>query len=89
MKSRANARGTGGSGSAFAGGRRRQCVDEMMDDYLSWRDACAAVAASYEDWKRSGRPDKKLAFSGYVAALDREEQAAAAYQRAVVQVATA
>ena len=56
---------------------------------MNWRDACAAVAASYEDWKRSGRPDKKLAFSGYVAALDREEQAAAAYQRAVVQVATA
>ena len=61
----------------------------MMDDYVSWRDACAAVAVSYEDWKCADRPDNKLAFSVYVAALDREEQAAAAYQRAVAQVAAA
>jgi hypothetical protein len=89
MRARANGRGTRGRGSAFAGGRRRQYVDDMMDDYVSWRDACAAVAVSYENWKCSDRPDKKLAFSVYVAALDREERAAAAYQRAVVQVATA
>ena len=56
---------------------------------MSWRDACAAVAVSYEDWDRSDRPETKLAFSVYVAALDREEQAAAAYQRAVAHVATA
>lgn len=61
----------------------------MMDDYVSWRDACAVVAVSYEHWKCSDRSNKKLAFSVYVAALDREEQAAAAYQRAVAQVATA
>ena len=88
MKAHANARGTRDRGSPF-GGRRRQYVDDMMDDYVSWRDACAAVAVSYEDWKCSDRPDDKLAFSVYVAALNREEQAAAAYQRAVVQVATA
>ena len=61
----------------------------MMDGYVSWRDACTAVAVSYEDWKCSNRPDEKLAFSVYVAALDREQQAAAAYQRAVAQVAMA
>ncbi|HUE28407.1 MAG TPA: hypothetical protein VMP89_16650 [Solirubrobacteraceae bacterium] len=62
-------------------------VDELMDDYVSWREACAAVAVSYEDWRRSDRPDGKLAFAAYVAALDREEQAAAAYQRDVAQIA--
>jgi hypothetical protein len=61
----------------------------MVPTRAGWRDACAAVAVSYEDWKCSDRPDEKLAFSVYVAALDREQQAAAAYQRAVVQVATA
>ena len=60
-----------------------------MDDYVSWREACATVAVSYENWRCSDRPDRKLAFSVYVAALDREEQAATAYQRAVAQVATA
>ncbi len=87
MRARANARGARDPGSAFAGGRRRQYVDDMMDDYVSWRDACAAVAVSYENWKCSDRQDEKLAFSVYVAALDREEQAATAYQRAVARVA--
>jgi len=61
----------------------------MMDDYVGWRDACTAVAVSYENWKCSDRTDNTLAFSVYVAALDREEQAATAYERAVTQVATA
>jgi hypothetical protein len=89
MRARPNTWGTRARGSAFAPGTRRQFVDEMMDDYVSWREACAAVAVSYENWRCSDRPDKQLAFSGYVAALDREEQAAAAYQLAVAQVATA
>jgi hypothetical protein len=61
----------------------------MIDDYVSWHEACAAVAFSYRHWRCSDSPDEKLAFSVYVAALDREEQAALAYQRAVAQVATA
>ena len=89
MRARANARGTGDRGLGSAGGRRRQSVDNMMDDYVGWRDACAAVAVSYENWKCSDRRDKKLAFSVYVAALDREEQAATAYERAVAEVAKA
>ena len=88
MRARRDTRGTRDRSSACAGGGRREIVDEMIDDYVSWREACAAVAVSYENWRCSDRPDEKLAFSVYVAALDREEQAAAAYQRAVAQVAT-
>jgi hypothetical protein len=88
-RARADTRGTSVQSSAFAADRRRQYVDELIDDYVNWREACAAVAASYEEWTCSDRPDKKLAFSVYVAALDREEQAAIAYQLAVAQVATA
>jgi hypothetical protein len=89
MRARRDTRGTRDRSSAFAGGPPREIVDEMIDDYVSWRGACAAVAVSYENWRCSDRPDTKLAFSVYVAALDREEQAAEAYQRAVAQVATA
>jgi hypothetical protein len=89
MRARPDTRGTRDRSSAFAGGRRREIVDEMIDDYVSWRAACAAVAVSYENWRCSDRRNEKLAFSAYVAALDREEQAAAAYQCAVAQVATA
>jgi hypothetical protein len=69
--------------------RRRQYVDELMDHYVSWRESCAAVAVSYESWRCSDRLEQALAFSTYVAALDREEQAATDYQRAVARVATA
>jgi hypothetical protein len=89
MRARADTRGTRDQSSAFTEARRRRYVDELIDDYVSWREACAAVAVSYENWRCSDRPDQQLAFSGYVAALDREEQAAAAYQLAVAQVATA
>ena len=64
-------------------------VDDMnQSGSVSSREACAAVTVSSQNWKRSDRRDKKSAFSVYVAALDGEEQAATAYQRAVAQVAT-
>jgi hypothetical protein len=89
MRGRPDIRGTRDRTPAFVGEGRREIVDAMIDDYVSWREACAAVAVSYENCRHWDPPDEKLAFSVYVAALDREEQAAAAYQRAVAQVATA
>ena len=64
-------------------------IDDVVDDYVSWREACAAVAVSYQNWNCSARSDQKLAFSVYIAALDREEQAATGYQRALARVAMA
>jgi hypothetical protein len=81
MRARLDTRGTRNRSAAFAGGGRAEIVDEMIDDYVSWRGACAAVAVSYDNCRCSDPADEKLAFSAYVAALDREEQAAAAYQR--------
>ena len=89
MSARDNTWGSGDQGPAFAAERRQQIVHEMTDDYVSWREACATVAAAYENWTCAALEDKKRAFSVYVAALDREEKAATAYQRAVAQVATA
>jgi hypothetical protein len=75
--------------SPIAPGRRRQYADEALDDYLNWREACAAVALSYESWRRAESDAENLAFSAYLAALDREEGAATAYQRSVAQLAAA
>jgi hypothetical protein len=66
-----------------------QLIDAMIDCYVGWREECAAVAASYENWSRAERREKKLAFSAYVAALDREEQAAANYRLVAEQIAPA
>jgi hypothetical protein len=66
---------------------RSQHVDELMDAYVSWRETCVAVARSYESWGRADRRLKQLAFDAYVVALDREQEAAAAYQQAAAQLA--
>src|ERR1700733_10748948 len=89
MRARVDTEGTRDRSPALTGGGRGEIVDEMIDDYVNWREACTVVAVSYENWRCSDRPDEKLAFSVYFAALDREERAAAAYLRAVAQVATA
>jgi hypothetical protein len=76
-------------GSPFARARRKRYVDELMDHYVSWREACAAVAAAYEGWRRAEALDRDLAFTIYCSALDREENAATAYQSAVARVTAA
>jgi hypothetical protein len=62
-------------------------VDEMIDSYVSWREACFAVQTSYENWSRAERQDDELAFTAYRAALDREEHAASAYRDLAERVA--
>jgi hypothetical protein len=58
-----------------------------VDDYVSWREACAVVSAAYDNWKCAAPEDQRLAFSEYVAALNCEEEAAALYQQAVERLA--
>jgi hypothetical protein len=62
-------------------------VDELLDLYVSWREESSAVAASYENWSAAERRDNRLAFSAYLAAVDREEHAAATYRCAVERIA--
>jgi hypothetical protein len=66
--------------SPFAQVGLSRLIDQMIDGYVSWREECAAVAASYENWSRSGRQDRSLAYAAYMAALDREEHAASTYR---------
>jgi hypothetical protein len=75
----------GGSPSAQA--HLIHLVDALIGHYVSWREECAAVAASYESWSRAETGDRALAFSAYVAALDREELAAASYRRVIAEIA--
>jgi hypothetical protein len=65
-----------------------QSLDDLVDDYVSWRAACGVVSAAYAHWQRAGRQERKLAFSGYVEALNCEEKAATVYQHALERLAT-
>jgi hypothetical protein len=65
----------------------RRYIDALVDDYVSWRETCVVVSDAYDNWKRAGREDAKLAFSEYTGALNCEEEAAALYQQAVERLA--
>lgn len=82
-------RSTRRQGSPFARARHKRQVDELIDQYVGWREASAAVSVAYERWRAAGRVDQEITFSIYSAALDREEGSALAYQGAVAQVAAA
>ncbi len=64
----------------------RRAVDELLERYVSWHEACYAVRAAYLRWVDSARSEHRLAYAGYLAALDREQLAASTYANHVERV---
>jgi hypothetical protein len=62
---------------------RERLVDEVIETYVSWREACVAVERTYADWCRTPRGERWLAHAAHVAELDREECAAHAHRETV------
>jgi hypothetical protein len=54
-------------------------IDALLERYVSWREECIAVRESYRYWAGSRCGERRLAYGAYLAALDREEQAARSY----------
>jgi hypothetical protein len=65
---------------------RERLGDEVIETYVSWREACAGVDRSYADWRMTARDDRRLAHAVHVAALDREECAAQAHRDAIERI---
>ena len=57
----------------------RRLVDELVEAYVDWREACARVNDAYRSWASETGPCGRVAFGLYMAALDAEEQAAEVY----------
>jgi hypothetical protein len=66
--------------------RRRWSIDALLEVYVCWREECHAVRKAYEGWVEAGRDQRRLAYAGYIAALDREEHAARAYAAQIERV---
>jgi hypothetical protein len=62
---------------------RLDLLEATMESYTNWRDESRAVADSYRAWSFAVGRERSAAFDRYVAALDREEQAARGYRRLV------
>ena len=56
-----------------------QLVDEFLEGYLYWAEACEDVRTAYRRWHDSKDPGRALEFERYTAALDHEEYAADIY----------
>jgi hypothetical protein len=65
----------------------KQLVDEAVDTYLDWREACVAVWDAWGRWRSAPMADARLAFAAYTTALDIEEQASVVYAGAIARVA--
>jgi hypothetical protein len=58
---------------------KRELIDDMMDMYVDWREACIGLRKAYERWSSMRSAEREMAFAAYGAALDWEEQASAVY----------
>ena len=65
----------------------RSAIDELLEGYVSWREACGAVWRAYERWIGSDRGERRLTYAAYLAALDGEERAARTYAHHTARVA--
>lgn len=72
--------------SSIASPSHPRWVDEMVDAYADWREACAFVQDAYDRWCGASAEDESLAFGAYGTALDNEERAALVYAGHVQRV---
>ena len=58
---------------------RERLVDQLVEAYVDWREACARVDDAYAFWASESGACGRVAFGSYVAALDAEERSAEVY----------
>jgi hypothetical protein len=63
--------------------RRERLLDELVEAYVDWREACAHVHDAYRFWANEPTGEDGVMFDLYMAALDAEERAAGVYARLV------
>jgi hypothetical protein len=61
-------------------------LDDLLDDYVGWRESARAVEDAYARWSVASGPERTLRFAAYTATLDQEQNTAAAYAEAVTDV---
>jgi hypothetical protein len=75
-----------GADTADTAQRDKQLVDEAIEAYVAWREACIWLSDAYLAWSRRRGSNAHVTFGGYTAALDHEERTAADYARVVARV---
>jgi hypothetical protein len=63
--------------------RRKSTIDNLVNEYVRWREECLMVHRAYDFWLVAPSSERSLAHAAYLAALDREDEAAAHYERSI------
>jgi hypothetical protein len=66
--------------------RRSALADAFVDSWVSWREASEDVRTAYRLWSECAWPERALAFTGYRAAVEREEHAASVHSRSAERI---
>jgi hypothetical protein len=66
--------------------RDKQLVDEAIEAYVAWREACVWLNDAYLAWSRQRGANADVTFGGYSAALDHEERTATCYASVLERV---
>jgi hypothetical protein len=64
----------------------RWAIDELLEGYVSWREECDAVRLAYRRLADSRAQERRVAYAGFLAALEREEHAADVYADRIERV---
>jgi len=67
---------------------RKPLIDQVIEAYVDWREACLRVNDGYLSWASETGPNGRGPFERYVAALDAEGQAAEGYAEVVGRART-
>jgi hypothetical protein len=63
-----------------------ELIDELIEMYVDWREECIRLRYAYGRWLSVPAEERDLAFAGYRAALDREEQVSVAYSKHIERI---
>ena len=58
-----------------------ELVGELVETYLCWKEMCVDTHGAYERWCDDLTDSRRRRYAAFIAALDREEAAAAEYRR--------
>jgi hypothetical protein len=62
---------------------RPSSIDDFIETYVCWREACDLVWVAYGRWLRAPQGERAPAFAAYQAELEREDLAARAHRGAL------
>jgi len=68
--------------------RITKLVVEVGNRASAWHDAAIDAQLAFEWWKNAGQADRATAAAVYLAAIEREEQAASEYSKALEACST-